>query len=80
MKLKRHGNNCTHQSFSAKQPVGESGVNNANPWLYTNSESQFLVEPTHPFPAYYLNTHLHQFSMKHSFAFKVFVYTHAVKT
>jgi hypothetical protein len=73
MKLKRHGNNCTHPSISAKQLVGESGVNNSNPWLSTKYENQFLVEFTYPLPAYHLN--LHQLQMKNSFAFNAFIHS-----
>jgi hypothetical protein len=56
-KLKDMENNCIHQSHSQLSSwlVGDSGVNNSNPWLSTKSENQFLVEFTHPLPAYHLH-------------------------
>lgn len=36
------------QSQLSSWLVGESGVNNSNPWLSTKSKKQFLVEFTHP--------------------------------
>lgn len=55
--------------------VSESEVNNSNPWLSTKYENQFLVEFTCPLPANHLNTHLHQFPMKNSFAFNAFIHS-----